>query len=1109
MPRQMGLRAYFWATALWVTTLLMADVTTVHSAALLSGLSGHETPVDQVSDPFSDEFRAPGEVISGVLNIDDDPGNATAFISTYGGGLVALRYSPSYGDNRIIDREYSYGNKPIYALEVRGANSTGSSYIDTLFLTATDGNATPSYYIYEFSSNGTGLSPENFISLPSSPLDLTCSRKVTATAPKVVFVALEQGVFGWNASFTNNDTLTSTVSPTAISFIDDLNATGTSKDYLVVGWQGGEVDVYEVKRDKIGDANVTNGFVDLGLTGFVDGTPRVIHVFQSEQVDSNDTSSEALIFVGTEKGIHLFELDDNGSNPFKEVFEDKGDLTGWLDIDIDVRDIHAESAGYESMRDGFLIVAAGSRGTVLFKTSGDANPGTSLSDSFYIQYVTTFGTTSQALEVVGTGGTVNASKIPRIYVAEAGGGLKVITGENLDSPGQASLRLLHEWDPGATPLRIDAYKIGGSHYALIMDLEGGLRLYDIDASIPRLIRESDSNSTSGAVILDSSQSSGQPMDLFSAIDSSNDTTIHSFISLGQGGISYRALKGIGTPNFRFDDFSHFDVVGEALGIHGFQNTSGDFTLSIALGSQGVKFLGFDPSTATFEVKSTVVLGGSARDVFLIHDQGGEDYAYVAYGALGLYVFKITPGISGSQDFLTNPELVGSLSSEAMGGAIATKVKVMKQGSRYYAYVVGNDGRLYSLDVTNPSSLSFLGIYPANNTEDPGYIQDIYLIEDSENEKYYCLCASQSQSSQSDSRRLLFTLNVTDPSNILMGSRLAVDPTSPIFYPISIGAVKTGPYSLIGIVGAGQNGTGPLGLLGKFSTVLTGVQQIQVSLSLDSCPASPGETVFITPVVSGGYTPYTYNWSPVDIKDEGTGIWSWTAPQGPGSYEIKLEVTDSDGNRGVSTRTCTVEYAGLTIDERIATPNSTVKVPVKVSGVGNSIDAWGMEIQYDSTYLDFLRAESTDDTLGWSIAVEDESRGTLRIGGLSNGHLPIAQGVSAQLCNLVFSVKDVGGYGTGTCLQQEISANINVNPLNPSQLMGDLQGVEMHGGKVKIVLPGDIDGDLCVTPQDALNSFLGFLGVLDLREDQKAVGDVDGDGQISPEDAVMILDRYLR
>ena len=1083
----------------------------VFGAAYLGGLSGNETPIDSTS-LLGVEFGGPSQVISGVFNKDDDTGNATIFMAAFGGGLIALRYSPTYGGGGVLDREYESGGQAVYALQVCGVNSTDTGYIDSIFEVSQDANLTnPDYGLHLLSANGTGARFITSISLPSQPSSITCKGRIAPGGTQEVFLSLGSEVVAWDSTLSNNDTIAPGFTPTALALVGDVSITGTPKDILVVGGAGGEIALYEVNGSRLGDANGSNAFLDMGLSTQVDGPVKSIKIFASSDVDSNDTSEEALIFVGTGEALYLFELDDNGSNPAQPILESKGDLTGKFGVSLDVRDVYLEPAGDQSLRSGFLIMAGGASGTLFFKTGGDSNSGTSATDTFYLTYLATFPTASSSIRVLATGGNIDSTSIERVYVLEGGGGLKVLTAQGLTGPGDAQIDLDFNWSPVLGGERARLFDVGGGEYGLLLTESGELRLYDLGSGVPELINETTKGGTGGALLFSAEEASGGAQDLFAMIDQSNSTTVHSFSAMGTTGLVYCKVSGIGTTSFRYEDLSFYETGGEATGVYGFYNTSSSaFTLGVAMGDLGASFLTFDPASNTFSKESTVTTGTTTESIFLVKDQEDEDYAYLGGGSGTLYVFKIT-GSSSGIDYLSNPSLVGTVNINDAGGAIFTKLVVVEQDDRYYAYLLGNDGRLYVVDCTNPASPTPLGSYPQEGSEDPGEIVDFAIFEDQANQRWYALCASMSNSSSSDPRRLLFTINVTDPSNIRYGHGLPLDPLDPLFAPQAISTLQgaTGG-GLRAMVAATLGTTGGPGIVGSFYITLTGPKNLVVSFAVDSCPTSPGSSVTITPVVSGGEPPYSYSWNEPSIEDIGGGLWQWNTPEATGTYRLRLSVTDSDGNIGSASRTCRVEYGGVTVEERIATSNARVKVPVVVSGVDRSIDAWGLSIQYDTEFLEFLGAAASDDTLGWTISVEEQGNpGVLRVGGVSNGFPPIPPGASATLFDLTFSVKGVDAPGSPSCLQQELGATITPTSLQPTQLMGDLEGVELHSGKVKVVLPGDVDADLCVTPQDALDVFLSFLGIDQLREDQVSVGDMDRDGSLSPNDAVMILDRYLR
>ena len=1091
--------------------VLMAPGDNALGAAHLSGLLGHESPFDQ-ADLLSPEYGGPSKVLSGLMNVDDSASSITVFLATFGGGLVGLHYSPTHGGNGLVDRAVVSGGDPVYALDVCGVNVTSTDYVDTIFEIAQDANLTaPHYSLHRLSANPTSTSYENGRSLPEQPLAMACKSSIGASSePMVVFLAMSQGITGWDKTLSANDTVKTDFVPTALAYMGGVNVTGTDKDYLVAGGAGGEIVIYEVNATLIGDSNTTNAIASTGIETSINGVPRAITIYSSGDVDANDTSDEAFIFIGTDNDIFLFELDDNGSDPQKLVLEYKGNLTQKLGMLLNVKAIFLEPARDSTLRAGFLIAACGAKGTLFFKTGGDADTGSSATDSFSLQYLATFPTASQALKILGTGGIIDSNNIERVYCLD-GGGLKVLKASSLSSPESATVSLDYEWSAPTAPEHVELYTVSEVEFGLLQTVAGEIRLYDLSPNVPALVLESSKNATGISLFTDSSLPSGQVSGMYAVQDPSHETTLHCFSGVSGAGIVYSRLDSVSSTAFTHASSASHVLTGEVWAIHGFLDGSGKFILGVARGDQGLLLVEFDPSTGSFEEKGVIVLGSSIESVFLVHAQSGYDYAYVGTGDGELLVFNITGASSaGSRDYLTNPELAASISPDSTNRTAIRKIMVRVQdGARYYAYLLGRNGHLYTVDVTNPLAPAFLGAFPGDDEDLPGDIRDFSIVEDQGTGRDYAICASSAQYSDDDGRRILFSINVDDPSSMLLGSKLPVDPSDPTYIPVAVAVEQSDVTSLRGFFGAGLGTSSYLGIVGSFDITLTGPQNIYASLSLESCPAEPGSTVYLTPSVTGGEAPYSYSWSVSDVEEMASGTLIWPVPDSPGTYQIVMTARDSDGNIGVAARECTVTYRGVSVETRIATPGSSVNVPIVISGIVNPIDAWGLEIRFDPNYVELLDVAGSDDTLGWSVSLEYKAPGIVRLGGVANGHSPIPPGVTAPLAELMFSVKDVSGYGTRSCLSEELFSSITPVALSPSELMVDLAGAGLHAGGIKVVLPGDVDADACVTPQDALNVFMGFLGTIDMRDDEKKVGDVDKDGMLSPNDAVMILDRYLR
>jgi len=345
---------------------------------------------------------------------------------------------------------------------------------------------------------------------------------------------------------------------------------------------------------------------------------------------------------------------------------------------------------------------------------------------------------------------------------------------------------------------------------------------------------------------------------------------------------------------------------------------------------------------------------------------------------------------------------------------------------------------------------------------------------------------------------IFTINITNPAEMLYSNAI-----STTYESRCVSVSGDSQYVLFGELGGQLADTGYRGMVGLAKIEITQASTITVTVSASPRTVEPGGTSTFTATLGGGTSPYFYSWSVTDRTGEDAGSLddataaspTWTAPQESGVYNISVTVTDRDGNTGTGTATIQVQPLGVSISDRIVKPGGLIRVPLHVTGVAQDIDAFGVEVNYDTTNFSYYGVEETSDTVGWTFSVNESPAGSLKIGGQANGNSAIPSGASADLVYIMFSAST----SAATCTSVTISLNNGVD---------DIAGEDLTDGTVTIVMPGDLDGSCSLTPQDALNAFLYYLGLTDLREDEAKVADVDNDGLVTPNDAILIMDMYV-
>jgi len=324
-----------------------------------------------------------------------------------------------------------------------------------------------------------------------------------------------------------------------------------------------------------------------------------------------------------------------------------------------------------------------------------------------------------------------------------------------------------------------------------------------------------------------------------------------------------------------------------------------------------------------------------------------------------------------------------------------------------------------------------------------------------------------------------------------------------------------------------------------------------STSISATPTS-GDTPLVvnfTGSVSGGISPYTYNWNFGDGTTSTLQNSSHTYNQ-PGDYNAILAVTDSTSRESSDSITINVSSSA----HEVSTPNtpngqsSGAPDEIITFQTEGSICSHGHPVEYqfnwgDGTYSTWssatnashswsspenysirVRARCTiDNTIisGWSsvktVQITTSSSFNLTISAVTGGPAPGFGGVSYP---------SPGNYTYNKDSEVSLSAIPN-NGYRFSKWTGDLNITKTYDEEITISMDqnkdiisnfytqcGDVNGDLAITPADSQDVFGIFLGTIsDPTEAQKENADVNCDGtktepKITPADAQAIFDTEL-
>jgi len=919
--------------------------------------------------------------------------------------------------------------------------------------------------------------------------------------------------FGLDTGEPDFDILAVGFVPNAVGAINaDLDGAG-AQDYLFVV---GVDNLYAryITLANIGGTSTADAFNDV-TNGTFDGTARDVAVYADTAVDTaggDAADDEILIFVGGNTGVIAYELDYGTGY----VLQERGNLTQVELPDLDIYGISFDDAGTAGGKAGWLVITGGTGGLYVLESSGG-------DDEVALTPRSRIDTTGMTVKPFWIDPATDAADIHHIYVADGGGGFKDFVGTNMNLAAR-EVTLAYQWDESvaAAGVRILEDLNGGNDYAVVLDQAGGIRLYDVDDSTPTTapVPQSGDGTTDAKLGLDLAWSSvhdaegsgtqlaGTAHDLWAEADSATADNIHVLVAAGEAGVKKMHITDADTAaGFSFDasgnNVESYNTPGTSKGVDAVQTAAGVFYVAVADGDGGTLLMDFNLSTANaFVLQRQVSLQGSgvAEDV-LVDQRTNDAFVHIAYGDRGLLILDV--GDSSFSNW-SNPSQEIMIDSATLGG-YAMKLAWGDHGSdSYYLYVLvhtateGN--KVVVVNVSTPSSAQVVATY----TGEPE-ANNLAWIEDTTNARFYLVLSSYGDSELGQTSRVA-TVNVSDPTLPIASSTYGVNGQARCVAAADV-AASTG---LIVLGEAQQVGTenSYAGYVGRVQVDFTGASTVTVSASANPTVIPVGGSTSLNVSVSGGEAPYAYRWTSTARTGTATGSFqpvsadtqnpSWTGPAGVSDlFTIAVSVTDNDGNSGSSSVTVRARPTGVAVVNRIGKSGSTVSVPIEISGVAStSIDAWGLDLQYDPTMLVFTGVSTPSDLTGWQVNGQEVTPGRVRIAGYAESFDAIIDpGATKTLIYLNFSITHEGSPGT-------------VVTVTPSNAVDDIQGVDLTAGSFKLVCPGDVDGSGTLTPQDALWTFYYFLGVYDLADDEAKVGDVNNNGMVDLSDAVEIMNRYV-
>jgi len=249
----------------------------------------------------------------------------------------------------------------------------------------------------------------------------------------------------------------------------------------------------------------------------------------------------------------------------------------------------------------------------------------------------------------------------------------------------------------------------------------------------------------------------------------------------------------------------------------------------------------------------------------------------------------------------------------------------------------------------------------------------------------------------------------------------------------------------------------------------------VTISPTTVALDVGQSQLFTSTVSGGTSPYSYQWYlNGDLVSGATGT-NWTfAPTSTGSYMVYVNVTDDVGAQAISdTANVTVRFHDVAV--------TNVTSSKTVVGQGYSL------------------------TINVTIENQSETSETFNVTLYANATSIASQTVSLTIGNstTITFTWDTSGFAMGN---YTIWAYATPIP-------GEIQTADntLANGSILVTIPGDVDGDLEDGHYDVdLFDAVKLLACYGAKEGDSNFDpncDIDGSGQVFLFDAVILLSRY--